>query len=154
MRNLKSYFAEYAESHQNPINIKIHMICVPLIAWSVLGFFWTIPFFGTTVAHLLTVAVVIYYAMLGDKKIAALMAVTCLIAWITYMMMLSHLRLISVLVFIFGWIGQFYGHKIEGKKPSFFKDLQFLLIGPAWVLKKLFDPDSSTAEKSVSDKSV
>ena len=31
------------------------------------------------------------------------------------------------------WIGQFIGHKIEGAKPSFFEDLQFLLIGPAWV---------------------
>jgi uncharacterized membrane protein YGL010W len=41
-------------------------------------------------------------------------------------------------LFIIAWIGQFYGHKIEGKKPSFFKDLQFLLIGPAWVFKKMF----------------
>ena len=38
-------------------------------------------------------------------------------------------------VFVVTWIGQFVGHKIEGKKPSFFEDLQFLLIGPAWVVK-------------------
>jgi uncharacterized membrane protein YGL010W len=35
------------------------------------------------------------------------------------------------------WIGQFYGHKIEGKKPSFLKDLEFLLIGPLWVIQKV-----------------
>jgi uncharacterized membrane protein YGL010W len=35
-------------------------------------------------------------------------------------------------------VGQFYGHRVEGKKPSFLKDLQFLLIGPAWVIKKVF----------------
>ena len=40
----------------------------------------------------------------------------------------------SVTVFAIGWIGQFYGHKIEGQKPSFIKDIQFLLIGPAWVI--------------------
>jgi len=43
----------------------------------------------------------------------------------------------SIVIFVSAWIGQFYGHKLEGKKPSFFKDLQFLLIGPAWVFKKL-----------------
>ncbi len=41
-------------------------------------------------------------------------------------------------LFVLAWIGQFYGHKVEGKKPSFFKDIQFLLIGPAWVFKKMF----------------
>jgi uncharacterized membrane protein YGL010W len=43
----------------------------------------------------------------------------------------------SLLIFVVAWVGQFYGHHIEGKKPSFLKDLQFLLIGPAWVLEKL-----------------
>lgn len=37
-------------------------------------------------------------------------------------------------LFVVAWIGQFVGHKIEGAKPSFFEDLQFLLIGPAWVV--------------------
>lgn len=48
------------------------------------------------------------------------------------------LWLISIVIFVVAWIGQFYGHKIEGKKPSFLKDIQFLLIGPAWVIKKIF----------------
>ncbi len=43
----------------------------------------------------------------------------------------------SLAIFVIAWIGQFYGHKVEGKKPSFLKDLQFLLIGPAWVFEKL-----------------
>ena len=48
------------------------------------------------------------------------------------------LWLISVIIFILSWAGQFYGHKIEGKKPSFFKDIQFLMIGPLWLLSKLY----------------
>jgi uncharacterized membrane protein YGL010W len=43
----------------------------------------------------------------------------------------------SITIFVIGWIGQFWGHKIEGKKPSFAKDLQFLLIGPLWVIQKI-----------------
>jgi uncharacterized membrane protein YGL010W len=40
----------------------------------------------------------------------------------------------SLVIFVAAWIGQFIGHAIEGKRPSFFKDLQFLLIGPLWLL--------------------
>jgi uncharacterized membrane protein YGL010W len=45
---------------------------------------------------------------------------------------------ICLTLFVVAWIGQFIGHKIEGKKPSFFKDVQFLLIGPAWLLSKVY----------------
>jgi len=45
---------------------------------------------------------------------------------------------IAVILFVIAWVFQFIGHKIEGKKPSFFKDLQFLLIGPAWIVNQLF----------------
>jgi uncharacterized membrane protein YGL010W len=41
-------------------------------------------------------------------------------------------------VFIISWIAQFWGHKIEGKKPSFLQDLAFLLIGPLWVTRFLY----------------
>jgi uncharacterized membrane protein YGL010W len=41
-------------------------------------------------------------------------------------------------VFVAAWLGQFYGHKLEGAKPSFFDDLKFLLIGPAWILDDIF----------------
>jgi uncharacterized membrane protein YGL010W len=44
----------------------------------------------------------------------------------------------SVAIFIIAWIGQFYGHNIEGKKPSFLKDIQFLLIGPMWLMSFIY----------------
>jgi uncharacterized membrane protein YGL010W len=49
----------------------------------------------------------------------------------------TNLLYASITIFVLGWIGQFWGHKIEGIKPSFIKDLQFLLIGPLWVIQKL-----------------
>ena len=55
-----------------------------------------------------------------------------------YLAMMLPLLKTNIIIFIVAWIGQFYGHKVEGKKPSFFKDLQFLLIGPVWVFEKLF----------------
>ncbi len=48
------------------------------------------------------------------------------------------LLIASLVIFVAAWIGQFYGHNIEGKKPSFQKDIQYLMIGPAWVIHKMF----------------
>ena len=42
-------------------------------------------------------------------------------------------------LFVLAWVGQFIGHKIEGKKPSFFEDLQFLLVGPVWLLRFVYE---------------
>jgi uncharacterized membrane protein YGL010W len=44
-----------------------------------------------------------------------------------------------LIVFVLAWIGQFYGHKVEGQKPSFFEDLQYLMIGPAWLMSFIYD---------------
>ena len=51
----------------------------------------------------------------------------------------SQLFLIYISIFTIAWTGQFLGHKIEGKKPAFFKDLQFLLIGPLWLLSFIYN---------------
>lgn len=45
---------------------------------------------------------------------------------------------LSLLIFVVAWIGQFVGHHIEGKKPSFVEDLQFLAVGPLWTLASAF----------------
>ena len=42
----------------------------------------------------------------------------------------------AVGVFVAAWIAQFIGHEIEGKRPSFLTDLQYLLIGPIWLVSK------------------
>jgi uncharacterized membrane protein YGL010W len=44
----------------------------------------------------------------------------------------------SAALFVVAWVGQFIGHHVEGRKPSFFKDVQFLLIGPAWLLHFIY----------------
>jgi uncharacterized membrane protein YGL010W len=36
-------------------------------------------------------------------------------------------------MFTAGWALQFIGHAFEGKKPSFTRDLRYLLIGPVWI---------------------
>ena len=151
MKTLSEWFQEYSVSHQNMTNKKIHYICVPAIFFSVVGLVLNIPndyLLMTTGLHpivanwafiILLLVLLFYYRLsltMGLKM--TVFAAFCLIGNYLIAKEVS-LFWFSVGVFVIAWMGQFYGHKIEGKKPSFLKDLQFLLIGPAWVIDSLFD---------------
>jgi len=143
MRTIESLLSEYAESHQNRTNQIIHKICVPLIVFSVIGLIWCIPSPWThpylNYATMIALIVLLYYFFLSPKYFAFMLPMFLMFilaaAWIQQV---SNLLLVSIVVFVVSWIFQFIGHKIEGKKPSFLKDLLFLLIGPLWVVKALF----------------
>jgi len=140
MRLLDSYLSEYQESHQNPVNVKLHNVCVPAIMWSILALLTTFsvgPFFGAAlpISSLLLAASIVFYALIAKLRTVIAMVLIGAVM-IHSAQMIPMVRYVSIAVFVVAWIGQFYGHKVEGKKPSFFKDLLFLLIGPIWVLKK------------------
>tara|TARA_B000000557_G_scaffold157517_1_gene127685 strand:+ start:5034 stop:5513 length:480 start_codon:yes stop_codon:yes gene_type:complete len=148
MKSIDKWFEEYGESHQNSLNKKIHWICIPLIVFSLIGLLWTVPnhlllkiYSGKfsilfNWATLFIVAVIFYYLVLSYKIAIGMFIFSLTILYLSYFIDKSSIELwkLSFLVFILSWTGQFVGHKIEGKKPSFFKDIQFLFIGPAWLL--------------------
>ncbi len=135
MRTLDSWLAEYSISHQNALNKKIHWICVPLITASIIGVIWSLSPIGTL---LVLILMMLFYARLSLPLFLVMSVFSALVVTIIAMLSAPLIALMGnpvwfyIALFILGWIGQFYGHKVEGKKPSFFKDLQFLLIGPAW----------------------
>lgn len=150
MKTAKEWFQEYAISHQNETNKTIHFICVPAIFFSVIGLLMSIPTsflegrFGLynplleNWAAMVSVFMLLFYLRLGFWYFINMTLFTGLaIAGNYWISQNTSLLYTSLLIFIIAWIGQFYGHKIEGKKPSFLKDLQFLLIGPLWVLEKI-----------------
>lgn len=152
MRKIDELLAEYGESHQNHTNKTIHWICVPLIFFSVVGLIASIPSGvvqrvlgeGNPYANwavVVMVLVLIYYVSLSIPLSFGmfLFALLCLyVARLISQSSLAPLWLVSVIIFVVAWIGQFYGHKVEGKKPSFLKDIQFLLIGPAWLMHFIY----------------
>jgi uncharacterized membrane protein YGL010W len=151
MKTPVQWFAMYAESHQNDLNKKIHFICVPVIYYTIIGLLLEIPtsLIENTLqldlplvenwAVVVAFIVLIFYFLLSFKIFVRMVIFTALCIalnqWIGNF--LNNFQ-ISIGLFVIAWIGQFYGHKIEGKKPSFLEDLQFLLIGPAWVFEKIF----------------
>ncbi len=147
MRKIDRLLSEYGESHQNVTNKTIHWICVPLIFFSVVGLIASIPstllqnLFGVYAnwATVVMILVLVYYLSLSVSLSVGmgLFVVTCLYA-AKVISGIAPLWLLSIIIFVVAWIGQFYGHKVEGKKPSFLKDLQFLLIGPAWLMHFIY----------------
>ena len=147
MKTVNQWLDEYGQSHQNETNKSIHWICVPAIFFSIAGLFygiklpWIINGISVNVAMILILLVTLYYlrlsATLGVGMFLFGLIVLTLCYWIEQYVPVS-LWLVCVIIFVLAWIGQFYGHNIEGKKPSFLKDLQFLLIGPMWLMSFIY----------------
>ena len=129
MKTMNQWFDEYSESHQNKTNKAIHWVCVPTILFSIIGI---LAHFSALLTTLLLLLSFVFYARLDLVLAVAMAALLVVMAWLIYTLPVGVGFYIGL--FVLAWIGQFYGHKIEGKKPSFFKDLQFLLIGPVWCM--------------------
>lgn len=134
-RAIDVLLARYGESHRNPVNELIHIVCIPAIVFSLLGILWAIH----PIVPLLVVAVALVYYSKLSRTFALGMAVMAG-AMLALLAMLPDGTVLptAIGVFVAAWIGQFVGHHIEGKKPSFFDDLRFLLIGPLFVLSILY----------------
>jgi len=147
MKTIQQWLSEYGESHQDHTNKTIHWICVPAIFFSITGLLYGVklPFnisgIPINVAMIVLALVTLYYIRLSKTLWIGLLLFAVLCLWLCNLIEQSNilpLWLFSIIVFVVAWIGQFYGHKIEGKKPSFLKDIQFLLIGPAWLMSFIY----------------
>lgn len=148
MQPVQTWLDDYGDSHRNPTNKLLHWICVPLIVVSLIGLLWSLPVpavfdeisplmnWGT----LFMLAALVYYFIMSLTLAIGMVFVTAgiiaTVHWLDGFAM--PLWQISIAIFVAAWIGQFIGHAIEGKRPSFFKDLQFLMIGPIWLLSAIY----------------
>ena len=134
-RTIASLLAQYGESHRNRANEKIHMACVPVILFSLLGLLWAIY---PVVAVAASAGALWYYQQLSRPFAVGMLAMIIFMLVILAVMPTFTVLPVAIALFAVAWIGQFIGHKIEGRKPSFFDDLRFLLIGPLFVLSFLY----------------
>jgi uncharacterized membrane protein YGL010W len=147
MPTIHHWLSAYGESHQNETNKTIHWICVPVIFFSIVGLLFGIKFPYTFLGIQLNVAIVLMLLLIGyyfslSKTLwigMLLFGIICvLLCYLIEKSGIMPLWLLSVLLFVSAWVVQFYGHKVEGKKPSFLKDIQFLMIGPAWLMSFIY----------------
>ena len=147
MRPVDAYLDQSSADHRNATNQWIHLLCVPAIVWSVTAMIWTIPVPeamlrpGAIAAFAMVAALAWYWRM--SRKLWVGIAI-CFVAfawidwWIASRYGMRTLLYSGIGVFVVAWIGQFIGHIYEGHRPSFFTDLVFLLVGPMWTLRKLY----------------
>ncbi|WP_266170620.1 DUF962 domain-containing protein [Dyella subtropica] len=145
-RSMRDWLDSYSRDHQHPTNRLLHWICVPLIVWCVVALLWTLPVpsmlgrpgFWSVGAQVLAFA---WYWKHSRKLAGALLIFFVLLDLLTELLyrQLGSMTLLwcALGVFAVAWVGQFIGHAIEGRRPSFLTDLAYLLIGPAWLMDKL-----------------
>lgn len=148
---LHAWLDEYSDSHQNPTNILIHKICVPTIAMTVLAFLWSFTSFGFIkkplggiIPNVIRMAalgpILSFYFRLSTEMAVTMLTIIAVAFLFLWTMEKNHWPIfrLALTIFVLAWIGQFIGHGIEGKKPSFIDDLKFLAVGPLWTLASAF----------------
>lgn len=138
------WLGEYDAAHRHRANRLIHWVCTPLLAISVIGLLWSLPVpdtfgrispalnWGTT---FVMAAVVYYFVMsvtLGIGMVPVVGAMLILVDWLDTLAV--SLRAICLALFVLAWAGQILGHRLGGERPFVLRDLQLLMIGPAWAL--------------------
>lgn len=146
MRTMQDWLDSYSGDHRHPTNQVLHWVCVPLIVWSVIALLWTVPVPsaylkpGAWAVFAMVLAFAWYWKhshRLGGALLIALALLALLTHGIYRQTGPADLRWLALAVFVAAWIGQFVGHRIEGRRPSFLTDLSYLLVGPAWLMEKL-----------------
>ncbi|MBN8726720.1 MAG: DUF962 domain-containing protein [Xanthomonadales bacterium] len=146
MRSIDEWFGAYAADHRNAVNRLIHWICVPAILWAVIAALWSIPVSPSLGrpgfwCALAMVAALAFYWRLSRPLGIGMLAVFAVLGMATELLHRAlggtALLWLALGVFVLAWIGQFVGHAIEGRRPSFLTDLAYLLIGPAWLTGKV-----------------
>ncbi|QXC38864.1 Mpo1-like protein [Aeromonas jandaei] len=141
MKGIEEWFEEYGQSHRHPANVAIHKLAVPGIYLCSLGLLWSLPAgplpAGLNWAAVAAIPVLAFYLQLSFALFVGMAGLTALGLACCHQWQ-GPLLWPALFIFVLLWIAQFVGHRIEGKRPSFLADLQFLLIGPAWVLASLY----------------
>ena len=145
-RPVDRYLGNYSEDHRNETNQRVHWVCVPLIVWSVIAALWTIPVAPQLGRPGLWAGLAMAAALAWYLRLSRVLGTAILVAFVLYGL-ITHLLYqrfgaqgllaIAIGVFVVAWIGQFWGHKVEGRRPSFLTDLVYLLVGPMWTMSKL-----------------
>ncbi|HCT5134503.1 TPA: DUF962 domain-containing protein [Aeromonas hydrophila] len=141
MKGIEEWFELYGQSHRHPVNVAIHKLAVPGIYLCALALLWCLPAGplppSLNWAALVAIPVLAFYLRLSFALFVGMTVLTALGLVICHSWQ-GTLLWPALAGFVLLWIVQFVGHQIEGKRPSFLADLQFLLIGPAWVLASLY----------------
>jgi uncharacterized membrane protein YGL010W len=148
MSNADPWLERYERDHTHTINRVLHWMCVPVIVVGIVGLLWSVPVpsvlrdaspvlnWGT---FFLMAAVVYYFILSITLAIGMLPFVVLIAAAVSWLDRLdTPLWLISATVFAVAGAGQLIGHAFERRSVSLFSDLNFVMIGPLWIIASIY----------------
>jgi uncharacterized membrane protein YGL010W len=143
----KRQLADYVEYHRNPWNGVMHVFgIVSLFLAAILPLsLWPVDAFGarTTVAPIMVLPVLIYWflldAALGTAILGAAVMLLSIAAIIVNYASLLSVWSISIVLIVIGIGFQIIGHRLfERRQPALMDNPSHLLLGPMFVMAKLF----------------
>jgi uncharacterized membrane protein YGL010W len=116
----------YGSSHRHPVNVAIHLVFVPVIIGSIFLALMRValPLGGTKIplAYVFAGVTFVYYLSLDVRSALALVPIAggllFLARWASASLPASWLWGIAASGFFGGYIAQFIGHAVEGRKPA------------------------------------
>ena len=143
MKTLVEEMSVYAAYHRDATNKAIHFIFVPLIVWSAMGLLiqagsWPLGSLEVTLAHVIAVALLIYYLWL-DLPLGIAMVFLFTFMLVTALQVDAALGstawMLFLAVFAGSWVAQLVGHKaFEHRKPALVDNLWQVFVAPIFVM--------------------
>lgn len=116
----------YGSSHRHPVNVAIHLLFVPVITTSIFLALMPVvlPLAGAKIplAYLFAGVIFVYYLSLDVRSALALVPIAggllLLARWAAASLPSHWIWGLAATGFIGGYVAQFIGHAIEGRKPA------------------------------------
>jgi uncharacterized membrane protein YGL010W len=148
MTEMDSWLRRYEETHRDLTNPVFYWAAVPMVVLGTVGLLWALPipdeFFEISpllnwgTAFLMASAV--YYFIISVSLAIGMLPFVIGVAGINMWLVGSNLPLphVSLGLLLTGIIGLWLGHRNENGLRAVLQDLQFMMIGPAWLLSVLY----------------
>jgi uncharacterized membrane protein YGL010W len=135
MRPVDALLARYAATYRGPRNLRIHLVCAPVVVLSLLGVLWSVH----PVAALGGCGWGAWRADRLSRPLAKGLAAAglAMLGLLALMPPLTVLPLSVALLFLAG-SAQFMGNMMEGNKLPFRAELRLLPIAPLYLLGLLY----------------
>ena len=137
--------ARYAAYHRDRRNIATHFVGVPMI-FTAIAMWLVFPLgswgpYGATGAWLMWALTSFWYLTRGDQLLGVATAgVNGVLVALAHLLSARAAEWgcpawqLGLALFVVGWVFQFVGHLLEGRKPAFVDDIVGLLVGPMFVV--------------------
>ncbi|MGI9260078.1 MAG: DUF962 domain-containing protein [Gammaproteobacteria bacterium] len=148
MRPVDEWLRLYDRHHADGAKQLLHWLMIPFIVTSVVGLLWALPV-PTTFSDatpvlnwgtIFLMAAIVYYFILSISLAFGALPLIALVVWaVMWLERLQYpLWMSCTALLVTAWMGQRISHRGPGDRPSLIGDLQYVMLGPVWLVAALY----------------